>query len=154
MTSDATKDSPPAPSDDSTAIYEYVCHPARRNTAITILTTIFLLVCVILVWFISFSLFMVALALLILFGALAGFYFPTRYIFYDDHIVIKTLIQTLPKRWAQFRSYYPDRNGVLLSPFGHPTRLENFRGAYIRFERNRDRVMEIVRSKIAFEEGA
>ncbi len=154
MISEETKGSPPAPSDDSAAIYEYVCHPARRNLTITVLTTLFLLICVILVWLISFSLFMVALALLILFGALAGFYFPTRYIFYDDRIVIKTMIQALPKRWAQFRSYYPDRNGVLLSPFGRPTRMENFRGTYVKFERNRERVMEIVRARIAFEEGA
>lgn len=137
-----------------TPIYQYVCHPARRNRTITVLTTVFLVVCVVLVWLISFSPFLVGLAVVILFGALAGFYFPTRYVFYDDHLLVKTTIQTLRKDWSLFRSYYPDRNGVLLSPFPRPTRLENFRGTYVRFERNRDRVMEIVGSKIAYREEA
>ena len=136
----------------STPIFEYTCHPAKRNMTITALTTVFLVVCVILVWLISFSLFMVALSILILFGSLAGFYFPTRYFFYDDHLVVKTTIQSLRKDWSLFRSYYPDKNGVLLSPFARPTRLENFRGTYIKFEGNRDKVMEIVRAKIDYRE--
>lgn len=147
-------DLPAAGSPSSAPLYEYVCHPARRNRTITVLTTIFLIVCVILVWLISFSPFLVALAVVILFGSLAGFYFPTRYYFFEDYLLVKTTIQTVRKEWSLFRSYYPDRNGVLLSPFGHPTRLENFRGTYVKFERNRDRVMEIVRSKIDFREGA
>ncbi|MCP4566928.1 MAG: tripartite tricarboxylate transporter permease [FCB group bacterium] len=133
-------------------IYEYSCHPAARNKGITILTTIFLIVCVVLTWLISFSPFLTVLAVLILFGSMGGFYFPTRYYFYDDHFVVKTMVQALRKEWNLFRSYYPDKNGVLLSPFGHPSRLENFRGLYIKFAGNRDRVMEIVRSKIEFED--
>ncbi len=133
--------------------YDYICHPAKRNMTITVLTTIFLIVCVILVWLTTLSLFMVGLAVLILFGSLAGFYFPTRYIFCDDHLLIKTKVHSLTKQWSLFRSYYPDKNGVLLSPFGHPTRLENFRGTYVKFERNRDRVMAIVRAKITYPEG-
>jgi hypothetical protein len=143
-------DLPAAGGETPKPIFEYVCHPAKRNRTITILTTIFLIICVILVWLISFSPFLVGLAIVILFGSLTGFYFPTRYYFYDDHVLIKTTIQALRKDWSLFRSYYPDRNGVLLSPFSHPTRLENFRGTYVKFERNRDRVMEIVRSKIDY----
>jgi hypothetical protein len=138
---------------DKEPILEYLCHPARRNMTITMLTTVFIIVCIIMVWLISYSLFMTGLAVLILFGSLSGFYFPTRYLFFDDHLIVKTTVQTLKKEWSQFRSYYPDKNGVLLSPFGRPTRLENFRGLYIKFAGNRDKVMEIVRSKIDFEEG-
>lgn len=136
----------------SAPIYEYICHPAKRNMIITVLTTVFLTVCVILVWLISFSLFMVALSILILFGSLAGFYFPTRYRFYDDHLLVKTKIQSLRKDWSLFRSFYPDKNGVLLSPFARPTRLENFRGTYVKFEGNRDKVMEIVCAHIDYRE--
>lgn len=146
--------SPNANSDAQRPLLEYVCHPARRDMRITVLTTVFIVVCIILVWLISFSLILTALAVLILFGSLGGFYFPTRYTFYDDHFIVKTSIQTLRKNWSQYRSYYPDKNGVLLSPFARPTRLENFRGQFIKFAGNRDRVMEIVRSKINFEEGS
>ena len=137
---------------EPTPLLEYLCHPARRDMRITVLATVFIIICVILVWLISYSLLLVALAVLILFGSLAGFYFPTRYRFYDDHLIVKTTAQTLRKEWSQFRSYYPDKNGVLLSPFGRPTRLENFRGLYIKFAGNRQAVMDIVKAKIDFEE--
>jgi len=137
---------------DQILIYEYACHPAKRNTTITVLTTTFLIICVLLVWLTSYSFLLTALAVLILFGSMSGFYFPTRYFFYDDHLAVKTTIQTLKKDWKQYRSFYPDKNGVLLSPFGRPSRLENFRGLYIKFAGNRERVMEIIRSKIDFKE--
>ena len=130
----------------------YICHPASRNLTITILTTIFLMLCVVLVWLISRSLFMAALAVVILFGSLAGFYTRTRYALYEDYLVVATPIHSQKKEWSLFRSFYPDRNGVLLSPFARPTRLENFRGLYIKFAGNKDRVMAIVRSKIDFRE--
>jgi hypothetical protein len=133
-------------------LLEYLCHPVRRDMRITVLASVFIIVCIILVWLISYSLFMTGLAVLILFGSLAGFYFPTRYYFYDDHLIVKTTIQTLRKEWSQYRSYYADKNGVLLSPFGRPTRLENFRGLYIKFAGNREKVMEIVESRIDYEE--
>jgi hypothetical protein len=136
----------------ATPILEFVCHPAKRDLRITALTTLFIIICVVLVWLISYSAFMTGLGVLILFGSLSGFYLPTRYYFYDDHLIVKTTVQKLRKEWSQFRSYYPDKNGVLLSPFVHPTRLENFRGLYIKFAGNRDRVMGIVRSKIDVEE--
>jgi hypothetical protein len=131
---------------------EYVCHPAKRNMTVTLLTTVLLIVCVILVWLISYSIILTGLAVLILFGSLAGFYFPTRYVFYDDHFLVISKVQTQRKEWSQYRSFYPDKNGVLLSPFTRPTRLENFRGIYIKFAGNRDKVLEIVRDRIAFRE--
>ena len=133
-------------------LLEYRCHPAARNIAITVLTTIFVIVCVILVWLISYSPLLTVLGVLILFGSLAGFYFPTRYYFYNDYFVVRTLVQSLKKEWNLYRSYYPDKNGVLLSPFAHPSRLENFRGLYVKFAGNRDQVMGIIRSKIEHEE--
>lgn len=133
-------------------IYQFVCHPARKNLMITALTTIFILVCIVIVWFIAEgSLFLTGLSVLILFGALGSFYFPTWYYIYEDHLVIRSLIQTLRKDWSQFRSYYADKNGVLLSPFARPTRLENFRGTYIKCFEHLDKVMEIVKEKIDFE---
>lgn len=138
-------------SDNAQPLMEYLCHPAGRNMTITVLTTVFVIICIILVWLISYSIILTALAVLILFGSLTGFYFPTRYYFYDDHFIVKTTVQSLRKEWKQYRSFYPDKNGVLLSPFGRPTRLENFRGIYIKFSGNRDRVLDLVRSKIKFE---
>ena len=113
-----------------TPLLEYVSHPARRNRTVTLLVTIFILICLILVWLNSYSIMLTGLGVLILIGSLAGFYFPTRYIFYDDHFLVKTTLQTLRKEWSLYRSFYPDKNGILLSPFARPTRMDNFRGIF------------------------
>ena len=47
-----------------------------------------------------------------------------------------------------FRSFYTDKNGVLLSPFIAPSRLENFRGLYITFDNNRDAVLDFVKEHV------
>jgi len=81
-------------------------------------------------------------------GSLAKFYFPTSYRFSQERIMIKTTTQTLNKKWSQFRSCYPDKNGILLSPFSHPTRLENFRGIYIMFAGNAEEVTRFARQRL------
>ncbi len=134
------------------ALLEYICHPAKRNSKITLLTSIVIVVCIVLTYFITYSVFMTILGGVILIGALTGFYFPTRYTFYDDYFLVKSTTQTIKKEWTLFRSYYPDKNGILLSPFGRPTRLENFRGVFVRFENNREEVIALVKSKIDFED--
>ena len=62
--------------------------------------------------------------------------------------MVKTTTQTLHKDWKVYRSYYVDKNGVLLSPFTEPTRLENFRGLYIMFNNNRDEVASFIKARI------
>ncbi len=127
---------------------DWVCHPAKRNMKITVAVSILIAVLVVVVYYATFSVWFTILGFLILTGSLAGFYFPTHYQFTENKIIIKTTMQTLEKKWSQYRSYYADKNGVLLSPFGRPSRLENFRGIYIKFWYNKDEVMAIVKDKI------
>lgn len=129
-------------------VLEWVCHPAKKNPKVTILVSIFIAVLIVIVYFITYSPWLCILAFLILFGSLASFYFPTYYRLTDKEIIIKTKAQTTVKKWSQYRSYYPDKNGVLLSPFVRPTRLENFRGLYIKFWHNRDEVVAFVKEQI------
>jgi len=65
---------------------------------------------------------------------------------------VKFLFSQKEKDWTFYRSFYVDKNGVLLSPFERPSRLENFRGVYIRFHQNKDRVVEFVSSRIKKDE--
>jgi hypothetical protein len=135
---------------------EWVSHPARKNMKVAVLTTAFLIILVVVVYFLTYSPWFAILAFIILFGSLLPFYFPTRYRLTDEDIVIKTTAQRLVKKWSQYRTYYPDKNGILLSPFLRPTRLENFRGIYIRFANNKEEVMAFVKRRMekAKEEGA
>ena len=53
------------------------------------------------------------------------------------------------KPWSDFRSFYADRNGVLLSPFARPSRLENFRGVYVRFgDSKRHEILDFIQRKV------
>ena len=81
-------------------------------------------------------------------ASLAKFYFPTTYRLTNDKITIKTTTQTLHKDWSMYRSFYPDKKGILLSPFTQPSRLENFRGIYLMLENNHEQVTDYVRAHI------
>jgi hypothetical protein len=88
------------------------------------------------------------IALLLLGGSVAPYFAITRYTMTDEEIVIQHLFFTARKSWSAFRSYYVDRRGVLLSPFSRPSRLENYRGLYLRFGPNRDEVLQFVRRRL------
>jgi len=41
-----------------------------------------------------------------------------------------------------------DKNGIFLSPFRKPRRLENFRGIYLMVGENRDEVISFIKERI------
>ncbi len=134
--------------DDEEIILDWVCHPAKRNMKVTVAVSVFIVILVAAVYYATYSVWFTILGFLILTGSLAGFYFPSHYRFTENKIIVKTTMQNLVKKWSQYRSYYADKNGVLLSPFARPSRLENFRGIYIKFWNNKDEVMAIVKDKV------
>lgn len=133
---------------DEGEVLAWTAHPLRRRPLAAVLVTIFILVVGFLVLITTESKAFGTLALVVLFASLAKFYFPTKYRLTDRRITIKSTTQTIHKNWSQFRSFYPDNNGVLLSPFVQPSRLENFRGIYLIFEKNRQEVLSFVQSHI------
>ncbi|NOY89337.1 MAG: hypothetical protein GXO93_08130, partial [FCB group bacterium] len=88
------------------------------------------------------------LTLIVMFASLSKFYFPTKFRLTDKKITVRYTIQTLTKDWTMYRSYYQDKNGVLLSPFLQPSRLENFRGLYLMFANNKEEVIAFVKAHI------
>jgi len=130
-------------------VLEWVSHPARKKPVAAVLVAIFIGLVAVGIYTWTYSPLFTALASLILLGSLAGFYFPTGYRLYEDHIVVKYTITSMKKNWSAYRSFYTDRNGVLLSPFPRPSRLENFRGVYLRFgDFDKQKIIDFVRSKI------
>lgn len=88
------------------------------------------------------------LALIILGGSLGPYFLPTDYTFYAGGIESRFLGVKRRFTWDQFRSFYRDRHGVLLSPFPQPSRLENFRGIYLRFGGSAKEVMRLVSERV------
>lgn len=83
-----------------------------------------------------------------LFGSLSSFFFPTKYLITEETITIRSVFRKNSVSWDRFKRYYIDKNGIFLSPFTQPSRLENFRGVYIRFGDNRDYVINYVKNKM------
>jgi hypothetical protein len=88
------------------------------------------------------------LAFLMLAGSLGTYFLPTDYILTATGVESRFIGVPRRFRWEQFRSFYRDRHGVLLSPFPRPSRLENFRGLYLRFDGFADAVMAVVAARI------
>jgi hypothetical protein len=118
----------------------WVSHPAKARKLATALVVIFLLAVYILVFEITHSMLMVVLAILLFTMSLSTFFFPTRYEVTFEKITVRYLFTTVQKDMSSFRSFFPDKNGVLLSPFIGPSRLENFRGLYLRYDQNKEEV--------------
>ena len=129
-------------------VLSWTVHPMRRKPVVALLVTVFIFVVSMLAYMTTDSKTFGTLALVVLFASLAKFYMPTTYRLSDARITIKTMTQTIHKSWSQFRSFYPDKNGVLLSPFPGPSRLESFRGIFLIFDRNRDQVVEFIKPRI------
>ena len=124
---------------------EWVSFPAVENLKKTTIATIFIIGLSTLLYFLYGPIYGF-LSILFLGFSLLPYYTPTTYRLNEDGIEVKKVFYTIKKSWSNFRSFYPDKNGVLLSPFPIPTRLENFRGIYIRFRGNGEEVLSVVES--------
>jgi hypothetical protein len=145
---------PKETSQETEPIISWSIHPAKKRPLVTTLVIIFILLIAIGIYTWTLSPLFTALATMILIGSLSGYFFPTTYKFFDDQLVVRYTVTTLRKEWSQYRSFYKDRNGVLLSPFTQRSRLENFRGIYVRFgDCDRERVMDFIKSKIEVGDG-
>jgi len=134
--------------DESGTGLEWTTHPMKKRPWVTVLVTVFILVIGAMVFSTTESKGFAVLALVVLFMSLAKFYLPTKYKLTEKYIIVKTTTQTIKKEWSMFRSFYPDKNGLLLSPFVRPTRMENFRGMYLIFNENKDQVIAFAKDHI------
>jgi hypothetical protein len=122
--------------------------PAKKSPKKTWAVVIFLSVFLAVVYFL-YGAFAVVLGALLLVLSLLPFFLRTKYEFNEDGLMVKKPYSRVKKEWSQFRSYYPDKNGVLLSPFAKPSRLENFRGVYIMFGDQKEAVLEFIEARIS-----
>ncbi len=128
---------------------EWISHPATANSKRTAWVIAFLLIVFLAVYLTTKSELLTIVAVFIMVGSLSSFFMPTKYRMDSKGIYIKTPGGKRNYNWGRFRSFYPDKNGVLLSPFKKPSRLENFRGVYIRFTDNRDEVVRFIEKMIS-----
>jgi hypothetical protein len=112
---------------------QWISHPARERPLATAFVSIFILIIFYFVYDLTSEPLMVVMAAAIFLIALTTFFFPTRYSADEKKVTIKYLFTFKERNLSAFRAVFPGRRGVLLSPFLGPTRLENFRGFYLRY---------------------
>ena len=127
---------------------KWTVYPIKSNWKVSVGLIVFLVILCVAVYFSFDSVTFLLLSAVILICSLSPFFFPTTYMLKDESVVIKSLLRTFSREWGYFKSYYPSKSGVLLSPFSLPSRLENFRGLYIRFSDNRSEVLDFIGRKI------
>ncbi len=127
---------------------KWVVHPFKKNKKKTVFLILFLILVWGLVYWSTYSLGYLLLAVFILMASLSAYFFPTTYEMTDQKITVKYIATRKEKSWDTFRSFYADKNGVFLSPFPKPSRMENFRGLYVRYNDNREEVLDFVREHI------
>lgn len=121
-----------------------VCDNWRRSA----LLIAFLIMLIVVVYFASQSIYLTLLSVFFLVGALYKYFVPFRYQFDNQKVTIQSFRYRFEQDWTNFHSFYIDRNGILLSPFAQPSRLENFRGVYVRFGNNKGAVINFVKQQI------
>ncbi len=82
---------------------------------------------------------------------LLPYFVPTSYFLKDETILIKYPLAKVEKKYSEYGCFYFDKNGIMLSPFSRPHRLDRFRGQSLRFSADKsekDEVISILKEKI------
>ena len=128
----------------------WTVHPLVESWRKSVLLGIFLTLLLIGIYWGFQSISIALLSATFLLGSLYKYFLPFHHQCEADKLIITGCCYRLERSWETFRSFYVDTNGVLLSPFAHPTRLENFRGVYVRFGKHSPKeVVDFITSKIA-----
>lgn len=127
---------------------EWTVHPLKANWKVSIGLIVFLIAINTAIYFSFDSLTFLFLSIVFLFGSLSSFFLPATYILNDEGITVKSIFRKSTRNWGYFKSYYPEKKGIFLSPFPQPSRLENFRGLFVRFNNNKTEVVEFIKQRL------
>ena len=124
-------------------------HPLVENWIRSGVLLLFFSLILITIYFSFKSIGFTLLSALLLVVPLYKYFLPFHYHCGISSLVVKTCCHKVERPWSAFHSHYVDRNGVLLSPFTLPTRLENFRGVYVRFGKHPpEEIVDFIRNKL------
>jgi len=79
-------------------------------------------------------------------ASLSDFLFPVHYLITHDGASCRMLLKSCEIKWDNVKRCYLDNSGVKLSPLDRVSKVEAFRGVYLRFDGNEDEVVSAVRS--------
>ncbi|MBU1625898.1 hypothetical protein KKB18_00860 [bacterium] len=124
-------------------------HPFRESFKISVIViAIIAFICSIV--YISFGgIFWVVLSFVFLFVSLSSFFFPTTFFLDEKEVKVKRVFSTIKRSWDRFKGFYWDKNGVQLTPFTYPSRLDAYRGLFLKFGNNKDEVINFIKKHLS-----
>ncbi|MBI5805424.1 hypothetical protein HZA73_05210 [candidate division TA06 bacterium] len=122
-------------------IFEWTVHPFAESPKRAVIAIAAPVITCLLVYLWMQSWFWVGLAFLLMISSEFPFFLKTSYRFDEKGVSQKRGGVVQSRTWEQIKSFYPDRTGVLVSPFVNKTWLENFRGLYLQFGKHREEVL-------------
>ncbi|MCK4358281.1 MAG: hypothetical protein KAW92_05985 [Candidatus Cloacimonetes bacterium] len=132
-------------------IFSWISFPIVEFPIKTLFVFAFFILAAVFVFTITHNLFWVILSLFFLFSSLFSYFVPTYYEFYDDFVFIKVLLFKRERKYSEFKCFYADKKGVMLSTFARPRGLDRFRGQSIRFtkeQKEREDILNFLEEKI------
>jgi hypothetical protein len=96
----------------------------------------------------AFGLVLGLLAVVFLLGSTMEFWYPVRYRLDGQGASARVGFSVTAIEWSSVRRAILGEDGVKLSPLEKASRTAVFRGVYIRFNRNREEVVEFVRRRL------
>ena len=82
-------------------------------------------------------------------ASLSRYLLPTRYALDREGIKVSHAGMIRKMAWNRIRRISASREGLFLSPFAGPSRLDAFRGLFLSCQENRDEVMRFVRDRVS-----
>lgn len=82
-------------------------------------------------------------------ASLSRYLLPTRYVLDREGIKVSHAGMIRKMAWNRIRRISASREGLFLSPFAGPSRLDAFRGLFLSCRENRDEVMRFVRDRVS-----
>ncbi|MCZ6601989.1 MAG: hypothetical protein O6952_03175 [Planctomycetota bacterium] len=84
----------------------------------------------------------------LIFISLNRFFFPTVYVLGSTAVEARYPLRRVRRPWSDFSSIQVERNGIFLSPYSRPNRLENFRGLFLLMGQEREEAAEFIARRL------
>ena len=88
-------------------------------------------------------------ATVFLLGTTTAYWLPTRYTISHDGILVRRWFWSRRKLFRDLKRIERDPNGLFVSPFPQPSRLDGHRGLLLMEPPNSDAVLDFIRQRIA-----
>ena len=134
----------------STDALRWESHPLRREKPAKSILLVVLLVAAAVAAAVGFEhWFYGVFSLGALTASLSRYFFATRYVLDGAGISSEHLGLKQRRSWAEFRRADEHRDGIFLRPSLRSSRLDSFRGVFLRFDQNREEVAHFVRCHVS-----